>query len=162
MILVLVSLAFIDPIISPHFVALGLPETYGGYCLGVEGGTHFLGAIIVGNISGYRNNQIILFALLTSTISILAIGPSQLIGLNASAAMTLLGVASNGFFTSFIEVLTIPILITAIEVEEGENLTQKKKNQIADKAATLYMIAIGLGSLIGPVIGGGLSDLAGF
>jgi hypothetical protein len=53
MILVLVSLAFIDPIISPHLFALGLPETYGGYCLGVEGGTHFLGAIIVGNITSY-------------------------------------------------------------------------------------------------------------
>ena len=76
--------------------------------------------------------------------------------------MTFLGVASNGFFTSFTEVLTIPILISSIEEEEGERLSPKKKEKIADKAATLYMVAIGLGSLLGPVIGGGLTDVAGF
>jgi len=62
MILVLVVNAFIDPIISPHLVSLGLPETYGGYCLGFEGGMHLLGAMAVGYLTCYSNLQIILFA----------------------------------------------------------------------------------------------------
>jgi len=53
MILVLIVLSYIDPIISPHLYSLGLPETYGGYCLGLEGGTHLLGAIAVGYLTSF-------------------------------------------------------------------------------------------------------------
>jgi len=125
--LVLIAVSYTDPIISPHLVSLGLPETYGGYCLGVLGGTHLLGAIAVGYLTSYPKPQIILFALITSSLSIFAIGPSQLMGYSASAKATFLGVGSNGFFTSFTEVLTIPIIIESIENEiesEGVTLTE--------------------------------------
>ena len=76
MILALVTLAYVDPMISPHLVSLGLPETFGGYCLGFEGGTHLLGAIAVGYLTGLSNLKIILIGLITSTMSIFATGPS--------------------------------------------------------------------------------------
>jgi len=76
MILVLTVLSYIDPMIGPHLYSLGLPETYGGYCLGLEGGMHLLGSFTVGFLTSFKNQNIILFAYITSTLSIFASGPS--------------------------------------------------------------------------------------
>jgi MFS family permease len=80
----------------------------------------------------------------------------------ASGKYTFLGVAANSFFNSSIEVLTVPTFMKAMEDEEGDSLTKMKSAKIADKAATLYSIAISIGFLLGPIIGGGLKDLLGF
>jgi len=45
-------------------------------------------------------------------------------GYKASAKATVLGIGSNGFFTSFTDVLTIPIIIESIENKiESEGVT---------------------------------------
>jgi len=115
--MVLIVVSFLDPIVGPHLYSLGLPETYGGYCLGIMGVLHFIGSLACGYLTSFKNHQIILFAEITTTISLFAIGPSKLMGYGPSAIATFVGVGSAGFFTAFTEVLTIPTIIDAIETD---------------------------------------------
>jgi len=67
--------------------------------------------------------QVIFVSLILITISILVLGPSQLLGFPPSAAAMFVGAAGDGFFSASIDVLTIPIFIKSIEQEEGQFLT---------------------------------------
>jgi MFS family permease len=67
------------------------------------------------------------------------------------------GMTIVAFCASFVCVPLIPSLVKIMEKEYGSH-----NETIADKASSLYNMAFALGSMLAPLLGGGLCDAIGF
>jgi MFS family permease len=114
-----------------------------------------LGGYLTGILCNHiRNDRVILLGLLGSTLGMALEGP--LISDQHTSVMVA-GMALVGFFASFVCVPVIPCLIQTMEKIYGSH-----NETIADKASALYNMSFAVGSIIAPLLGGGLADSIGY
>ena len=92
-------------------------------------------------------------------LAIFMLGPSDLLRLpENSIPLSIIGFLILGITTATVFVPLLAEIIDAIEEKEGV----KDCSQINDKASASFNIAGSLGTIIGPILGGALSDKFGF
>ena len=68
-----------------------------------------------------------------------------------------------GFFVAFICSQVLPDIIESIELaQKVKDPAFLKDLSISDKASALYNMTFAIGSIIAPMLGGGLEDLVGY
>jgi len=174
-----------DPVLSVRLINMGMTEVNTGFAFGVLGGSQALGAPIAGWLGGKIPIKYV--QLIGSCIMILALymmGPSLFFnGLPDKIWIIFVGLFLMGFSVAFVFALVALEIIdskggeirdrwaTKFE-EEGldeRQVKRKVKKQwkvaspiLADRAAALNEMSFAFGSLIGPIVGGKLTDVSGY
>lgn len=155
---------YIDPILGIQYTNLGVPVVNVGYAFALLGGMFGLGSYFGGQLCHVLNRKYVMQIGLTLTgLSILMIGPSEFLGLQPSVTQILIGMAGVGFSTAVVWTVIHPEITEGVESDQSS----KDKNfvstdMIADKVSAIYNMTFAMGSILGPIIGGGLYDRLGF
>lgn len=103
------------------------------------------------------------FGSVAVVLSLLLQGPSHMLGLPASTTPMLISFLLVGFLFPFVNMPTIPTLVEAIEIEQREKIPNFVTSQrIIEISSVLWNMTFGIGSIIAPLLGGGLNDLVGY
>lgn len=170
-----------DPVLSVRLIYMGMKEDNTGFAFGVLGGSQAIGA----PVAGWLGSKIpIRFVQLIGTILIILalylMGPSLFFGgLPNEIWIIFVGLFLMGFSVAFMFVLVTPEIIDSkggdlkeswIKQFEKDGLSEREikkkvKKQwkvasgiLADRASALGEMSFALGSLIGPIVGGKLTD----
>lgn len=109
---------YVDPILGPQFLSLGVPEANVGYGFSVIGGAFGLGSLVAGWLCcKIHRNYVIQIGSLCQALGILLVGPSKLLGLPVSIPIMYIGFFAIGFFAAFTFTAVIPAIIETMEIE---------------------------------------------
>lgn len=109
---------FLDPILSLALQNKGIKEQNTGLGFAVIAFTYAIGAPVVGLICKVADRRIVIFvSLLILSVSLLLVGPSQLLQTD-KLWVTFLGLSLTGFALSGISIPAISELIASIQNEE--------------------------------------------
>jgi MFS family permease len=175
-----------DPVLSVRLIKMGMKEDNTGFAFGVLGGSQAIGA----PIAGWLGSKIpIKFVQLIGTILIILalylMGPSFFPTnfLPDEIWVIFIGLFLMGFSVAFMFVLVAPEIIDSKGGEIKDNwiaqfkeeglddnqIKRKVKKQwkvasgiLSDRASALCEMSFAMGSLIGPIVGGKLSDSYGY
>ena len=162
-----------DPILSVHLVEMGMKEENVGFVWGFFGLSYAMGSPVAGWLCEVVKSRqiVILLGLLLMSLSIAVAGPSLL--LPNKLWLVMVGVFGMGFFGSFMFVPVLPEVIAVVKesyLESFQNLSAEEKDEkykkvssaLADKASACNNISYALGSTLGPILGGFMSDHLGY
>ncbi len=160
---------YVDPILGPQFVSLGVKESSVGYGFSVIGGSFGIGSLVAGRLcSVMHRNYVIQIGSFFQGVGILFVGPSKLLGLPTSIPLMYVGFFFIGFFAAFSFTVIIPGVIDTIEIEQKKKADKTgvafipNNEQLGDKASALFNVSYALGGIISPILGGALYDKVGF
>lgn len=110
---------YIDPIIGKQMLELGVSEQNVGYIFAASGCAFGIGALVAGQLCQRISRiYVMLIGFIGMALSLLLIGPCQILHLPKKVWLMYIGVFIKSFFASFEFVTTIPELIATIELEE--------------------------------------------
>jgi len=148
---------FLDPILGLQLVELGMNDNNTGFVFALYSATWAIGSPVVGYICQYVNRRVvILVSFLLLAVSLLFVGPSVILGLQPSIPMALVSLSFLGLSVAGCYVPLVSEIVEAIETEESQ------RDQVADKISVLFCMLTALGSFLGPLSAGAITDATSF
>lgn len=171
----------VDPVLSVRLIYMGMKEDNTGFAFGVLGGSQALGAPIAGWLGSKIPIKFVqLIGSITIVFALYLMGPSLFFGgLPNEIWVIFIGLFLMGFSVAFMFVLVTPEIIDAMGTDlkekwvtecEKEGLDERQTRRkvkkqwkvasgiLSDHASALTEMSFATGSLIGPIVGGKLTD----
>lgn len=154
-IVALICMQFYMPILTVHLLEIGISESYLGFVLALGTFTYAVNCPIVGIISHkIRKLYLTQLAFVLAFISLMLLGPSEVLGFKESYGIVISGVALLGYAMSFIFVPLLSEIIDA--VKEKEKVPDSAI--LNDTASGMFNISYSTGCLLAPILGGFFND----
>ena len=100
---------YVCPILSVHLVDMGMPEAAAGYGIGLLAASYTVGAMITGCLCKIISRRLVmLFGSLLTAISLILVGPCQIIGVPNEEVIIFIGLGSLGLVTA---TLIVPLSV---------------------------------------------------
>lgn len=122
--------------------------------------SYILTCTLVGYIfANFEKRSTIMSGFLLAGVSYFFIGPSELLHFGDSAVFLFIGLFMIGFALSMTMIPIVPEMIQGANIDKKYELHQA---ELKDRVSSIFNMTSGMGSILGPVIGGALSDSVGF
>jgi len=155
----MVFMLFYNSILAVELASMGVGVDSVGYIFALGALMYALSSPLVSIVfKGMPRRYITQIAFIVSSVALFLFGPSKLLGFPDSLGIMIGGIVLLGIAISLIFVPLLSEIIDAVQEKEGlpENPT------LNDKASAVFNSAYATGCIIGPIVGGCLSDAYGF
>jgi len=156
-----ISMSLVDPVFATRLLEFGISEDLTGVFFTMGSATYAISGLIIGRYAQKYDQRVLIFGgLLVLGIGPLLTGPSQFLHFPDQLYLIPIGQVMSGFGLALVLVPIIPAFLSSTEylflLDETANA------ELKDVISGIASSMLGLGTIIGPLMGGSLTEALGF
>jgi hypothetical protein len=153
---------YLSPVLSIRLIELGFPQETVAYFFLIGAVTNISSSLTLSFVKmPFTKRSLIIFGLLSSTVSNLLMGPSALFHFPQTLLCIGFGQALLGIFNPFLLINCLTEMVDVIEMKFPD-LDEQSKMKIYDNTSGLYNTMLGMGEVLGPIYATAVAESRGF